>query len=186
MQTIYDLDTPSLIVDLDVMEDNLARMQHYCDSHGIGLRPHIKTHKIPELAQKQLELGAVGIACQKLGEAETSGFELGVNATVIQSDAFGWDVTFNASLLDSELNELGLEGMMRRVAVAANFRHATWGPDELFYGELYSSRKVDCPPTLARPATRDAYSACVSRDLVERARAEVSSSVVSSSAAPSI
>ena len=70
MQTIYDLDTPSLIVDLDVMEDNLARMQRYCDSHGIGLRPHIKTHKIPALAQKQLDLGAVGIACQKLGEAE--------------------------------------------------------------------------------------------------------------------
>jgi D-serine deaminase-like pyridoxal phosphate-dependent protein len=70
MQTIHDLDTPSLIVDLDVMEANLARLQHYCDTHGIGLRPHIKTHKIPALAQKQMNLGAVGIACQKLGEAE--------------------------------------------------------------------------------------------------------------------
>src|SRR4029079_8964056 len=55
---------------------------------------------------------------------------------------------------------------MRRVAVAADFRHAVWGPDELFYGELYASRKVDCKPTLARPGTRDAYSACVSRELV--------------------
>jgi D-serine deaminase-like pyridoxal phosphate-dependent protein len=70
MDTIHDLDTPSLIVDLDVMEANLAGLQNYCDHHGIGLRPHIKTHKIPALAQKQLDLGAVGIACQKLAEAE--------------------------------------------------------------------------------------------------------------------
>jgi type I phosphodiesterase/nucleotide pyrophosphatase len=63
-------------------------------------------------------------------------------------------------------HELGLEGLMRRVAVAANFRHAVWGPDELFYGELYASRRVPCKPTLARPGTRDAYSACVGRELL--------------------
>ncbi len=63
-------------------------------------------------------------------------------------------------------HELGLEGLLRRVALAASFRHATWGPDELFYGELYSSRRVPCKPTLARPGTRDEYSACVGRELV--------------------
>jgi hypothetical protein len=63
-------------------------------------------------------------------------------------------------------HELSLEGLMRRVAVAANFRHAVWGPDELFYGELYASRRVPCRPTLARPGTRDAYSACVGRELI--------------------
>lgn len=63
-------------------------------------------------------------------------------------------------------HELGLEGLMRRVAVAANFRHAVWGPDELFYGELYASRRVPCRPTLARPGTRDEYSACVAEQLV--------------------
>jgi hypothetical protein len=63
-------------------------------------------------------------------------------------------------------HELSLEGLMRRVAVAAKFRHAVWGPDELFYGELYASRRVPCKPTLARPGTRDAYSACVGRELV--------------------
>jgi hypothetical protein len=62
-------------------------------------------------------------------------------------------------------HELGLEGLLRRVALAASFRHATWGPDELFYGELYSSRKVPCRPTLARPGTRDEYTACVGREL---------------------
>jgi hypothetical protein len=54
---------------------------------------------------------------------------------------------------------------MRKVAVAADFRHAVWGPDELFYGELYASRRVPCKPTL-RPGTRDAYTACVSRELI--------------------
>ena len=64
-------------------------------------------------------------------------------------------------------HEVGLEGLLKAFANAAKFHHAVWGPDELFYGELYSSRRVDCPPTLARPATRDAYSACVARELVE-------------------
>jgi D-serine deaminase-like pyridoxal phosphate-dependent protein len=70
MYTIHDLDTPSLLVDTDVMDANLVRLQKYCNQHGLGLRPHIKTHKIPAFAQKQMDLGAVGIACQKLGEAE--------------------------------------------------------------------------------------------------------------------
>jgi D-serine deaminase-like pyridoxal phosphate-dependent protein len=64
------LDTPVLTADLDAVERNIARMQAYCDEHGIALRPHIKTHKLPELAHKQLEAGACGITCQKLGEAE--------------------------------------------------------------------------------------------------------------------
>jgi hypothetical protein len=63
-------------------------------------------------------------------------------------------------------HELSLEGLMRRVAVAADFRHAVWGPDELFYGELYASRRVPCKPTLARPGTRDDYSGCVGAELV--------------------
>jgi hypothetical protein len=64
-------------------------------------------------------------------------------------------------------HELALQGWMRRIARAANFRHAVYGPAELFYGELYSSRPVDCRPTLARPGTRDAYSGCVGAHLAE-------------------
>jgi hypothetical protein len=64
-------------------------------------------------------------------------------------------------------HELALQGWMRRIARAANFRHAVYGPAELFYGELYSSRSVDCRPTLARPGTRDAYSGCVGAYLAE-------------------
>ena len=67
---IDELDTPVPVVDLDIVEHNLAKMQAYCDSHGLNLRPHIKTHKIPAFAHRQVELGAKGITCQKLGEAE--------------------------------------------------------------------------------------------------------------------
>lgn len=63
-------------------------------------------------------------------------------------------------------HHMNLEGMLRRVALAADFRHAVWGPGELFYGELYASRRVPCPPTLARPNTKDAYSGCVGEQLV--------------------
>jgi D-serine deaminase-like pyridoxal phosphate-dependent protein len=68
--TIADLDTPAVLIDLDKVEANLQRAQAYADTHGLKLRPHIKTHKIPALARRQLELGAIGITCQKLGEAE--------------------------------------------------------------------------------------------------------------------
>jgi D-serine deaminase-like pyridoxal phosphate-dependent protein len=67
---IHDLETPSVLIDLDRMEWNIARMQEYCDEHGLALRPHVKTHKIPDIARIQVEAGAVGIACQKVSEAE--------------------------------------------------------------------------------------------------------------------
>ncbi|MDQ7027513.1 MAG: alanine racemase [Anaerolineae bacterium] len=70
MQTIHDLETPSILIDLDIMQRNIAAMQKRCDDLGINFRPHIKTHKIPAIAQMQLNAGAIGIACQKVSEAE--------------------------------------------------------------------------------------------------------------------
>jgi D-serine deaminase-like pyridoxal phosphate-dependent protein len=67
---IVSLDTPVATVDLDAVERNVARMQGYCDAHRLAFRPHIKTHKLPAIAHMQLRAGAVGITCQKLGEAE--------------------------------------------------------------------------------------------------------------------
>ena len=68
--TIDDLDTPALLIDLDIVERNIRRMQEYCDAHDMALRPHIKTHKIPALAHRQVAAGARGVTCQKIGEAE--------------------------------------------------------------------------------------------------------------------
>ena len=67
---IEDLETPVPVIALERVEHNLEKMQAYCRAHNLGLRPHIKTHKMPHLARRQMELGAVGITCQKLDEAE--------------------------------------------------------------------------------------------------------------------
>lgn len=61
-------DTPVVTIDLDIMEANIRRLQSYCVAHGIANRPHIKTHKIPQIARQQLAAGAIGVTCQKLGE----------------------------------------------------------------------------------------------------------------------
>jgi D-serine deaminase-like pyridoxal phosphate-dependent protein len=65
-----DVETPAAVVDLDRLERNLSRWQEHCDERGLANRPHVKTHRCVEIAQRQLALGAVGITCQKLSEAE--------------------------------------------------------------------------------------------------------------------
>ena len=65
-----DLDTPEIVIDLDIVERNARRLQSELDARGIALRPHVKTHKSPDLARLQLEAGARGITVGNLGEAE--------------------------------------------------------------------------------------------------------------------
>ena len=67
---VADLETPAIVVDLDVMERNLSRMAEYCRNRNLRLRPHTKSHKVPELAKRQLAHGARGITVAKIGEAE--------------------------------------------------------------------------------------------------------------------
>ncbi len=67
---IHELDTPAVVCDLDKLERNIAEMAAHCREIGIPLRSHTKSHKIPEIAHLQLASGAIGICCQKLGEAE--------------------------------------------------------------------------------------------------------------------
>jgi D-serine deaminase-like pyridoxal phosphate-dependent protein len=67
---VDELETPVPVVDLDRLEANISRLQTYLDEHKIANRPHVKTHKIPEIAQMQMDAGAVGITCQKVSEAE--------------------------------------------------------------------------------------------------------------------
>ena len=67
---IDELETPVPVVDIDRMEVNIARLQAYLAEKRIANRPHVKTHKIPEIARMQVEAGAVGITCQKISEAE--------------------------------------------------------------------------------------------------------------------
>ena len=69
-QTIDDLDTPSLIVDMDILERNQRRMMEFIRECHVNFRPHVKTHKVPEIAKIQLAAGAKGVCLQKLSEAE--------------------------------------------------------------------------------------------------------------------
>src|SRR6266540_1206543 len=64
-----DLDTPAVYVDLDALERNIARMAEQSRRWGVKLRPHTKTHKIPEIARMQLEAGAAGITVAKIGDS---------------------------------------------------------------------------------------------------------------------
>lgn len=65
------LNTPVLVIDRDALERNIAAMAEFAKAHGLALRPHAKTHKSVEIARLQMEAGAVGVCCAKLGEAET-------------------------------------------------------------------------------------------------------------------
>jgi len=67
---VDEIDTPAILIDLDIMERNLARVADYAREHSLRLRPHTKTHKIPSLARRQLEMGAAGLTVAKVGEAE--------------------------------------------------------------------------------------------------------------------
>jgi D-serine deaminase-like pyridoxal phosphate-dependent protein len=68
--TIAELETPIPVVDLDRLARNLDRAAEYATSHGLALRPHIKTHKSPRIAREQLDRGAVGVTCATPFEAE--------------------------------------------------------------------------------------------------------------------
>jgi D-serine deaminase-like pyridoxal phosphate-dependent protein len=67
---IAEIDTPALLVDLDVMERNLRNVAEYTRQHKLRLRPHTKTHKSPLIGKRQLESGAVGLTVAKVSEAE--------------------------------------------------------------------------------------------------------------------
>jgi 3-hydroxy-D-aspartate aldolase len=68
--SLQEVDTPALLIDLEALERNLARMASAARAAGIALRPHAKTHKSPEIALMQIAAGAVGVCCQKVSEAQ--------------------------------------------------------------------------------------------------------------------
>lgn len=85
---VEDVDTPALLVDLDAFERNLKRMADAIAGSPVKLRPHAKTHKCPVVALQQMELGAVGACCQKVGEAEAMVYG-GVNDVLVSNQIVG-------------------------------------------------------------------------------------------------
>jgi 3-hydroxy-D-aspartate aldolase len=116
----WRLNTPSLIVDLELLDGNIAKMARLCAERGIALRPHAKTHKSIAIAKRQLKAGAIGICCAKLGEAETlaaGGIEsILVTSPVVTAEGCRRLAALNALcpdlivVADSEANAAGLAG----------------------------------------------------------------------------
>jgi D-serine deaminase-like pyridoxal phosphate-dependent protein len=129
-----ELDTPVLTADLDAIERNIAGMQRYCSEHGLALRPHIKTHKLPEIAQLQVDAGAHGITCQKLGEAE------------VMADAGFDDILLSFPLVGAaKVERLAALARRIRVSVAADSAEVARGLAGLPIGFL-----VECDTGGAR------------------------------------
>jgi D-threonine aldolase len=83
-----DIETPALVIDLDRFEANLAAMADRVRDMGVRIRPHAKTHKSPIIAHKQIAHGAVGVCCQKVGEAEVM-VEGGVADVLVSNEVWG-------------------------------------------------------------------------------------------------
>lgn len=107
-----ELDTPSLLIDQEIMMSNLRKMQDYADHQNVALRPHTKTHKMPEIAKLQLELGSQGIAVAKIGEAEVMA-ENGITDIMIANEVVG-------------------EQKLKRIARLAENIQVAFGVDSIF------------------------------------------------------
>jgi len=68
---IHTLDTPSLLLNIDILKENIQQIVDFSRAHQVDYRPHVKTHKSIDIAQMQIKKGAVGITVATVGEAET-------------------------------------------------------------------------------------------------------------------
>jgi D-serine deaminase-like pyridoxal phosphate-dependent protein len=109
--SVSDLDTPSVTILLDRLEHNIERVQRLISSRGLRNRPHIKTHKIPAIAKMQIEAGACGITCQKLGEVEAF-VDAGIDGDIL--------VTYNILGRAKTDRLMALAARVRKLAVVAD------------------------------------------------------------------
>src|SRR3979490_972171 len=98
-----DYGTPAVVIDMDRVERNIARIQAACNPAGVPSRPHIKTHKSPQLAKLQIAAGAKGITCQKLGEAEVMA-DAGIDDILISYNLIGDEKMARLAPLQAKAN----------------------------------------------------------------------------------
>lgn len=106
---LSEVDTPALLIDLDAFENNLRKMAESLAGREVRLRPHAKTHKCPVIALRQMALGAVGVCCQKVGEAEAMVYG-GVPDVLVTNEIVG----------RSKVERLAALAKQARVAVCAD------------------------------------------------------------------
>ncbi len=133
-QDLSEVTTPMPVIDEDRMETNIARAQTYMAAHGLAFRPHVKTHKIPAVAQAQMDAGAVGINCQKLTEAE------------VFADAGFQDILITYNILGApRLQRLvALNDRVRRLTVVADSDRTVAGLAATFAGRRALGVLVEC------------------------------------------
>jgi D-serine deaminase-like pyridoxal phosphate-dependent protein len=106
---LAEVDTPALILELDAFESNLSRLHESLGERTIKVRPHAKSHKCPQIAMRQIALGAVGVCCQKVSEAEAM-VEGGVPDVLIANEVVG----------EFKLKRLAALSKQARIAVCAD------------------------------------------------------------------
>ncbi|HEX5698335.1 MAG TPA: DSD1 family PLP-dependent enzyme [Rhodoferax sp.] len=121
------IDTPALVLDLDAFERNLQRMVDALKGHPVRLRAHAKSHKCPEIARRQIALGAIGICCQKVSEAAVF-VEAGINDVLVTNQVVGTTKLLHLAelarrvrmgvLVDDPLQVLALADVARSQGVA--------------------------------------------------------------------
>jgi len=125
---IEELETPAIVVDLDVLERNIASLADYCRRSHLSLRPHTKTHKIPAIARMQVEAGARGITVAKVGEAEVMA-SAGMDDILVHYPVFG-------------------EGKVDRLALLASDRRITVAIDSMVTAEALSAAATAAGSTI--------------------------------------
>ena len=120
-----EIQTPAVLVDIDVAKRNIQRFQTYADAHGLKVRPHIKTHKLPAIAEIQLRAGAVGITCQKVSEAEAMAASSGLIRDIL--------ITYNI-VGEEKLRALRALSEKVKLAVVADSRVVIDGLSAAFAG----------------------------------------------------
>jgi D-serine deaminase-like pyridoxal phosphate-dependent protein len=92
-QDVDTLETPAVLVDLDQLERNIDHLHTEVARHGVAFRSHVKTHKTPAIAERQMSAGAIGVSAAKVSEAEVF-VDAGIRDVVIAYPIFGrakWD-----------------------------------------------------------------------------------------------
>lgn len=130
---LRDLDTPAVVIDLAVVERNIARVQAHLSGLGLAVRPHVKTHRLARFAHAQIAAGAVGICCQKLGEAE------------VMADAGVRDIFIPYNIVGaSKLARLVALARRATMSVSADSEAVAHGLSGAFAGEPPLAVQVEC------------------------------------------
>jgi|SRR5438128_704475 len=125
MRRLHDLETPVVLVDLDVLDRNIARMAESARSRSVRLRPHAKTHKVLEIGRRQVEAGAAGLSVAKTSEAEVFA-EAGFDDLFVAYPVVGADKARRLLALAERLRRLavGVDSVEGAATLAGVFREA--------------------------------------------------------------